>query len=81
MSDDDEVLYVKKPRTIHYGSLEDSEKARLAALEAAGDSSNDAEESSAPSQSNMHINISNGIRRSCIVISCIYSSCCRIYGT
>lgn len=60
MSDDDEVLYVKKPRTIHYGSLEDSEKARLAALEAGGESSNDGEESSAPSQANSQIHISNG---------------------
>lgn len=59
MSDDEEVLYVKKPRTIVYGSLEDAERARLAA-EAAGESSNDAEESSAPAQANTQIHISNG---------------------
>lgn len=60
MSDDEEALYVKKPRTIHYGSLEDSEKARLAAIEAGGDSSNDAEESLASSQANLQIHTSNG---------------------
>lgn len=60
MSDDDEAVYVKKPRTIVYGSLEDSERARLAA-EAAGESSNDAEESSAPPQTNSQIHTSNGM--------------------
>ncbi|CAG9826850.1 unnamed protein product [Diabrotica balteata] len=43
MSDDEEVQYVKKIKTIHYGSLEDSEKARL---EAQSEDSN--EEKSAP---------------------------------
>ncbi|VVD03941.1 unnamed protein product [Leptidea sinapis] len=32
---DDEGVVVKKPKTIHYGSLEEQEKARLAALAAA----------------------------------------------
>lgn len=59
MSDDDEVVYHKKPRTIHYGSLEDSEKARLAAIEAGGDS-NDAEENSAQAPASTQINVSNG---------------------
>lgn len=60
MSDDDEVHYVKKTRTIVYGSLEDSERARLAA-EAAGEGSNDAEETTATTQAaNPQINISNG---------------------
>ncbi|KAF5299499.1 hypothetical protein FQR65_LT01081 [Abscondita terminalis] len=36
--DDDEISYHKKPRTIHYGSLEDAEKARL---EATSDDDND----------------------------------------
>lgn len=35
MSDDEEVIAVKKPRQVHYGSLEEQEKARLAALAAA----------------------------------------------
>lgn len=61
MSDDEEVTYVKKPRTIFYGSLEDSERARLAAEAAADESSNDAEESTAaPPQANSQIHISNG---------------------
>lgn len=35
MSDDDDVILVKKSKNIHYGSLEEQEKARLAALAAA----------------------------------------------
>lgn len=30
MSDDEELVYVKRPRTIHYGSLEESERSALA---------------------------------------------------
>lgn len=60
---DDETPYVKKTRTIFYGSLEDSERARLVAEAAgAGDSSNDGEEPSAPSQANSsQIHTSNGM--------------------
>lgn len=29
MSDDEEVQYTKKPRTVHYGSLEESERIRI----------------------------------------------------
>lgn len=32
MSDEEEITYVKKQKTIHYGSLEDQERARLALL-------------------------------------------------
>lgn len=35
MSDDDDVVLIKKPKQVHYGSLEEQEKARLAALAAA----------------------------------------------
>ncbi|CAG9132975.1 unnamed protein product [Plutella xylostella] len=35
MSDDDDVVFVKKTKQVHYGSLEEQEKARLAALAAA----------------------------------------------
>lgn len=35
MSDDEEILLVKKQKTIHYGSLEETERARLAAIAAA----------------------------------------------
>lgn len=40
MSDDEELVYVKRPRTIHYGSLEESERNRQNALDSAdpGDS-------------------------------------------
>lgn len=36
MSDDEELVYVKRARTIHYGSLEESERQRQAAQEDAG---------------------------------------------
>lgn len=32
MSDDEDLLYIKKQKTIHYGSLEEQEKERLNAL-------------------------------------------------
>lgn len=35
MSDDEDVIPVKKSKQVHYGSLEEQEKARLAALAAA----------------------------------------------
>ncbi|CAB3252315.1 unnamed protein product [Arctia plantaginis] len=35
MSDEEDVILVKKPKHVHYGSLEEQEKARLAALAAA----------------------------------------------
>lgn len=35
MSDDEEVILVKRSKQVHYGSLEEQEKARLAALAAA----------------------------------------------
>lgn len=43
MSDDEDIVYVKKHKTVHYGSLEEAERARLAA--AAGDSSDDEKDS------------------------------------
>lgn len=55
MSDDEEITYVNKPRTIHYGSLEDGEKTRLAALETAEDNTNDANPPAAPQNSQIHI--------------------------
>lgn len=56
MSDEEEEQYVKKIKTIHYGSLEDSERARLEALE---EESNDSEqqttnEPQAPESSGKH---------------------------
>ncbi|CAB0038420.1 unnamed protein product [Trichogramma brassicae] len=33
MSDDEDIHYVKKQKTVHYGSLEESERARIAALD------------------------------------------------
>lgn len=60
MSDEEDVVYVKKQRTIHYGSLEDSEKARLAAIEAGGENSNDGDESPASTPINAQVHISDG---------------------
>lgn len=34
MSDDEEITYIKKQKTIHYGSLEDQERIRLNTLAA-----------------------------------------------
>lgn len=36
MSDEEEVVYVKKQKTIHYGSLEDQERAKIAKAENEG---------------------------------------------
>ncbi|XP_055586959.1 U4/U6 small nuclear ribonucleoprotein Prp4-like [Uranotaenia lowii] len=36
MSDDEELVYVKRPKTIHYGSLEDSERSRQQKESASG---------------------------------------------
>jgi len=64
MSDDEDVLYVKKQKTIHYGSLEEQERARLssAALKS-GDSDEEGSSSNtgqqAPEAGN--VNISDGI--------------------
>lgn len=35
MSDDEDIIVAKKSKQVHYGSLEEQEKARLAALAAA----------------------------------------------
>ncbi|KAK0099074.1 hypothetical protein PV326_008388 [Microctonus aethiopoides] len=50
MSDDEDLVYVKKQKTVHYGSFEESERLRLAAATAAaaaGESSDDEKESGA----------------------------------
>ncbi|KAF2904969.1 hypothetical protein ILUMI_01212 [Ignelater luminosus] len=56
MSDDDEVPYVKKPRTIHYGSLEDGEKVRL---ETANEDNNEDATAKDATQNAPQIHISN----------------------
>jgi U4/U6 small nuclear ribonucleoprotein PRP4 len=53
MSDDEEITYVKKPKTIHYGSLEDQERLRLASLSTI---ENDGEQKAVGG----NINVSNG---------------------
>ncbi|XP_066255733.1 U4/U6 small nuclear ribonucleoprotein Prp4 [Euwallacea similis] len=45
---DDEISYVKKTKTIHYGSLEDSERARIEAAEDDEDSNNSEVEPALP---------------------------------
>lgn len=40
MSDDEELVYVKRPRTIHYGSLEEQERQRQSDIDS-GDFRND----------------------------------------
>lgn len=53
MSDDEEITYVKKQKTIHYGSLEDQERIRLYSL-TANDSDGE------PKVIGGNINVSNG---------------------
>lgn len=65
MSDDEDLIYVKKHRSIHYGSLEEQERARLAAVAAAGDDSN-GESGPSTLPENAQIHISNG--KNCPVI-------------
>ncbi|XP_008549411.1 U4/U6 small nuclear ribonucleoprotein Prp4 [Microplitis demolitor] len=46
MSDDEDLVYVRKSKTVHYGSLEEGERARLAAE--SSDDHNDPVDASAP---------------------------------
>ncbi|XP_034939357.1 U4/U6 small nuclear ribonucleoprotein Prp4 [Chelonus insularis] len=59
MSDDEDLVYVKKTKTVHYGSFEEAERIRLAAAEHADedkDGSITGNESSAPAAvGNIHI--------------------------
>lgn len=36
MSDDEDILYIKRQKTIHYGALDEIEKEKLAAAAASG---------------------------------------------
>lgn len=58
MSDDEEVQYVKKPRNIHYGSLEETEKSRIAAIQETTTEIN--VEAEVPPAQTTQIHISNG---------------------
>ncbi|XP_063222299.1 U4/U6 small nuclear ribonucleoprotein Prp4 [Bacillus rossius redtenbacheri] len=60
MSDDDDFIYIKKQNTVHYGSLEEQERARLAAI-AAGEKDVDGLPATVTSGADMagHINISD----------------------
>lgn len=59
MSDDDDIVYVKRHRSIHYGSLEEQERARLAASNA-NENSNDEGGPSNTGVESSQIHISNG---------------------
>lgn len=59
MSDEEELVYVKKQKTIHYGSLEDHERARLASL-ASKNSENDDGHPIGTSEGSSQIHVSNG---------------------
>ena len=65
MSDDEDVLYVKKQKTIHYGSLEEQEHARLSsAAVKSGDSDEEGGSLSNTGQQPPeagNVNISDGI--------------------
>ncbi|XP_017783416.1 PREDICTED: U4/U6 small nuclear ribonucleoprotein Prp4 [Nicrophorus vespilloides] len=59
MSDEEEVSYVKKQKIIHYGSLQESEKARLATLESSSAESSQDVPSPAQTQQAPQVNTSN----------------------
>jgi len=64
MSDDEDVLYVKKQKTIHYGSLEEQERVRLSsAVVKSGDSDEEGGSSNTGQQAPEigNVNISDGI--------------------
>lgn len=62
MSDDDDIIYIKKHKSIHYGSLEEQERLRLAAVAAnTGDDSNGSGGPSAASADHgPQVHVSNG---------------------
>lgn len=81
MSDDDEV-YIKRTKTIHYGSLEDAEKIRLSSLD-----TNDAHTDDGPSAPpQIHTSTGKYIRQNLNRLSIrtrieiIKNMCFRIYG-
>lgn len=59
MSDDEEI-YVKKQKIVHYGSLEETERARIAAATAAADDGSDDEKDDSTTNENTNITLSAG---------------------
>lgn len=59
MSDDEDIIYVKRHKSIHYGSLEEQEKARIIASESNQNSNDESGPSTTPAESSQ-IHISNG---------------------
>lgn len=58
MSDDEDLIYTKKARTIHYGSLEDAERTKLIAASMKSDDSDDEDynkKSSSDAMGQIHI--------------------------
>jgi hypothetical protein len=63
MSDDEDILYIKKKNTIHYGSLEEQERARLSTVALkSGDSDEEGNSSNVGQQISEtgNVNISDG---------------------
>jgi U4/U6 small nuclear ribonucleoprotein PRP4 len=63
MSDDEDILYIKKQKTVHYGSLEEQERARLSAVAVkSGDSDEEGSSSNTVQQISEagNVNISDG---------------------
>lgn len=61
MSDEEDVIYVKKHKSIHYGSLEEQERNRLLAS-INNENSNDESTPSTSTTENTQIHVSNGIK-------------------
>lgn len=79
MSDDDDIIYVKRHKSIHYGSLEEQERARLVASIANENSNDEGGPLSVVAESSQ-IHISNGKYMKYEIAFLSYEFICRIYG-
>jgi U4/U6 small nuclear ribonucleoprotein PRP4 len=69
MSDDEDILHIKKQKTIHYGSLEEQERALLSAVAVkSGDSDEEGSSSNMGQQiaEAGNVNISDGKYECCL---------------
>ena len=68
MSDDEDLVYIKKQKTIHYGSFEEQERARLIANAAAKSDDEDGLPTNSVDNAGLQINISNGTKYSVTIL-------------
>lgn len=68
MSDDEDAPYIKKTRTIHYGSLEEAEKVRLTTGDGNDNSNEKPETSGPPNLPQVHISTGTTIHNNIIIL-------------